>query len=219
MVPNMNQHRYYSSLDKLCIQFDQALKSIFGNPDSTARPYPAQTVPEASFNEAERKHAAGIMRVNHTGEVCAQALYHGQGWVSKRQDVKEKMRRAAVEEGDHLNWCAKRCGELQSHTSYLNPFWYVGSLAIGITAGLVGDEWSLGFLAETEHQVVKHLEKQMKLLPRQDERSYKILQQMQYDEALHRQDAIQAGAKELPDIVKKMMQFSSSVMVKTAYWV
>lgn len=215
----MNQSRYYSNLDKICIQFDQALKALFGKPDATSRNYPAEKVTEISLDEADRKHAAGIMRVNHAGEVCAQALYHGQGWVSKRQDVKDKMQKAAIEEGDHLTWCARRLTELHSHTSYLNPIWYVGSLAIGLTAGLVGDEWSLGFLAETEYQVVKHLEKQIKLLPSQDERSYKILQQMQYDEAVHRDDAIQAGAKELPDFVKKIMQFSSSVMVKTSYWI
>src|SRR5262249_21998040 len=142
--------------------------------------------------------SAGLMRINHAGEVCAQALYHGQGLASQSPHVKQKMQQAAVEEGDHFALCRIRFFELGSHTSYLNPLWYAGSFTLGLTAGLVGEKWSLGFLAETEHQVVKHLEKHLNILSNQDHRSYKILQQMQQDEAIHRDEAIKAGASELP---------------------
>lgn len=214
----MSNNRHFSKLDELCLRLDQALKSLCGKPATTERQYPAQNIPEPNLDEAERKHAASLMRINHAGEVCAQALYQGQGLVSKSPDVRAKMQHAAIEEGDHLAWCSKRLTELNSHTSYLNPLWYVGSFAMGVSAGLVGDKWSLGFLAETENQVVKHLHSHLTLLPTQDEKSYKILQQMQMDEAQHRDDAINAGAAELPTFVKKLMQFTSKIMVKTTYW-
>lgn len=215
----MSLFRHYSKLDQLCLSLDQALKSVFGNPTTTGRQYPAKNGIETDLSAGERKHAAALMRINHAGEVCAQALYHSQGLMSRSQQVREKMQHAAVEEGDHLAWCSQRLSELGSHTSYLNPLWYMGSFAIGLTAGLVGDKWSLGFLAETENQVVKHLKNQMSLLPTQDEKSHQILQQMQHDEAQHRDDAMHAGAAELPLIVKKWMGFTSKVMVKTAYWI
>ncbi len=165
----------------------------------------------------ERLEAARLMRVNHAGEVCAQALYHGQGLVSRHRNVKEKMQQAMIEEGDHLAWCETRLQELGSHTSYLNPGWYMGSFAIGLLAGLVGDKWSLGFLAETENQVVSHLEKHLQQLPANDKRSLAVLSQMREDESHHRDEAVQAGAAELPGFIKKMMQLVSKVMVKTAY--
>lgn len=214
----MSNQRQYSKLDQLCLSLDQALKSIFGRADTTERPYPAANLNESELTHKQREHSAALMRINHAGEVCAQALYHGQGLVSRREDVREKMQHAAIEEGDHLAWCSKRITELGSHTSYLNPLWYVGSFAIGLTAGLVGDKWSLGFLAETENQVVKHLESHLSLLPEEDKKSYQIVQQMQVDEGQHRDDAVQAGAAELPLVIKKLMGFSSKIMVKTAYW-
>lgn len=215
---NHNQ-RNYSKVDQLCLGLDQALRSVFGKATTTGRAYPAATEPESYFTEDQRKHSAALMRINHAGEVCAQALYHGQGLVSRRQDVKDKMQQAMIEEGDHLAWCNQRLTELGSHSSYLNPFWYVGSFAIGVTAGIIGDKWSLGFLAETENQVVKHLQNHLTILPSQDQKSYKILMQMQEDEAQHRDDAIDAGGAELPGFVKKLMSMMSKVMVKTAYWV
>lgn len=215
----MKNHRNYTKLDQICLGLDQALKSVFGNAITTERPYPANKIKEPDLTHEQRQHSASLMRVNHAGEVCAQALYHGQGLVSKRADVREKMEQAAIEEGDHLAWCAQRLTELGNHTSYLNPFWYAGSFAIGLTAGLVGDKWSLGFLAETENQVVKHLESHLKLLPPQDEKSVTILQQMQQDEAQHRDDAVKAGAAELPSFLKKLMSYASKMMVKTAYWI
>lgn len=215
----MSSHRQYSKLDQLCLGFDSALRSVFGNPVTTNRKYPAAGVAEPTLTPEQTKHAAALMRINHAGEVCAQALYHGQGIVSKRPDVRDKMEQAAIEEGDHLAWCSQRIHELSSHTSYLNPLWYMGSFAIGITAGLIGDKWSLGFLAETENQVVKHLQNHMTLLPAEDQKSYQILQQMEEDEARHRDDAQDAGAAELPSFIKKLMGFTSKIMVKTAYWV
>jgi ubiquinone biosynthesis monooxygenase Coq7 len=198
---------------------DQALKSVFGHAATTERSYPARGYSEPSLSEPERKHAAALMRINHAGEVCAQALYHGQGLASRNPSVRNKMQAAAIEEGDHLAWCSKRLTELSSHTSYLNPFWYAGSFAIGLTAGLIGDKWSLGFLAETEKQVVKHLENQMQLLPASDDKSQQILQQMRQDEAKHEDDAIAAGAAQLPLFIKKIMGLTSKLMVKTAYFI
>lgn len=188
------------------------------NAQTTGAPYPAKGVAEASLSEQERKHAASLMRINHAGEVCAQALYHGQGVVSKSLDVQEKLQHAAVEEGDHLAWCKQRLDELGSHPSYLTPLWYMGSFCIGIAAGVLGDDWSLGFLAETERQVIKHLAGHQDSLPAQDQRSQAILQKMEADEARHRDDAVTLGAKELPMPVKKVMGLTSKVMVKTAYW-
>ncbi|OGT61516.1 MAG: hypothetical protein A3E85_05395 [Gammaproteobacteria bacterium RIFCSPHIGHO2_12_FULL_45_12] len=159
------------------------------------------------------------MRINHTGEICAQALYHGQGVVSKTGEVQLKMQQAAIEEGDHLAWCRKRLDELGSHTSYLNPLWYAGSFCIGMVAGMVGDAWSLGFVAETERQVIRHLETHLHLLPEKDQRSHRILAQMEKDEARHRDEAIASGARELPAMIKQGMALSAKVMVKTVYWI
>ena len=215
----MSEKRRYSLLDKICLGVDQALRAVLANPKTSDRAYPGKCDNVIDLTAEQRKHVAGLMRVNHAGEVCAQALYHGQGLVSGHHDVKQKMQQAAMEEGDHLAWCQTRLTELGSHTSYLNPFWYAGSFVIGLTAGLIGDKWSLGFLAETENQVVKHLEKHLQQLPQSDTASYNILSQMQQDEAHHRDDAMHSGAAELPQWIKKIMEFSSKVMVKTAYWV
>jgi ubiquinone biosynthesis monooxygenase Coq7 len=213
-----NTSRHYSALDQLCLGMDQALRAIVGSAKTSGRPYPAIGESEPVLSDKERKHAAGLMRVNHAGEVSAQALYHAQGLISKNQEVRQHMQDAAMEEGDHLDWCSKRLSELGSHTSYLNPVWYAGSFAIGLVAGWVGDEWSLGFVAETEQQVVKHLEKHLQSLPEQDLKSAAILREMQIDEAKHRDEAIQSGAKALPLLIKKLMNLTSKMMVKTAYW-
>jgi len=211
--------RKYSPIDQLCMSVDQALRTIAGVAATTERIYPAENTAEPELSIQERKQSAGLMRVNHAGEVSAQALYHGQSLTTRNAVVREYMQKAAIEEGDHLSWCNKRLDELGSHTSYLNPFWYAGSFAIGVSAGLIGDKWSLGFVAETEKQVVKHLKKHLNLLPENDKKSATILQQMQKDEAEHRDAAIQLGAAILPPVIKTIMRFISKLMVKTAFWV
>lgn len=210
--------RHYTLFDKFCLGIDQAVRALTDNAKTTGQPYPGKQS-QASLSDKERKHAAGLMRVNHTGEICAQALYHGQGVVSRTQQFQEKMQQAAIEEGDHLAWCKQRLNELHSHTSYLNPLWYAGSFCIGMAAGMVGDKWSLGFVVETERQVIKHLENHLATLPQQDTCSQQILSRMEQDEAKHRDEALAAGAHELPNFIKKIMAFTSRVMVKTAYWV
>jgi 3-demethoxyubiquinol 3-hydroxylase len=215
----MQSLRSYSFFDRICLSIDQGLRALNGTPQTTGAPYPGKSEVNPELSAEQRKHSAGLMRVNHAGEVCAQALYHGQGLVSKEPVVQEKMQHAAIEEGDHLSWCKKRLEELDSHTSYLNPFWYTGSFCMGMAAGMIGDKWSLGFLAETERQVIKHLSCHMHLLPREDLRSYTILKKMEEDEARHRDEAVSLGAHELPWIVRKAMSLTSKIMVKTAYWI
>ncbi len=215
----MFQKRHYTLLDKICLGLDQAVRAVSANAKTSDRVYPGKSEREQDITPEERKEAAALMRINHAGEVCAQALYHGQGLVSRRQEVKQKMQQAAIEEGDHLAWCQRRLTELGSHVSYLNPLWYAGAFVIGLTAGLIGDQWSLGFVAETETQVVKHLDNHLQQLPEKDERSYKILSQMREDEAHHRDDAMHYGAATLPASVKKIMELASKIMVKTAYWI
>jgi 3-demethoxyubiquinol 3-hydroxylase len=212
-------NRKLTALDNFCLGLDQALKSVFGKAATTGRDNPASKEQEPLLTSIQRKHSAALMRINHTGEVCAQALYHAQGLISRNKNIKEKMQQAATEEGDHLAWCKSRITELASHSSYLNPLWYAGSFVIGLTAGLIGDKWNLGFLAETENQVVKHLDGHLKILPSEDTKSHRIISQMRLDEAAHRDDAFEAGAEELPDFIKRLMQFSSKVMVKVTYWV
>jgi ubiquinone biosynthesis monooxygenase Coq7 len=213
----MSAHRHYTWLDKLCLGFDQALRALTDNTQTTSQPYPAHTIPENPLTDDQRQHAAGLMRINHAGEICAQALYHGQGVVSRSQHVQQKMQQAALEEGDHLQWCRLRLDELGSHTSYLNPLWYTGSFCIGMVAGMIGDDWSLGFVAETETQVIKHLNRHLQSLPEEDQRSHRILQKMKADEAKHRDEAIASGARELPEVIKQMMSLTSKIMVKTTY--
>lgn len=215
----MATFRHFSFLDKICIHFDQALRALTDNITTTGSSYPADSIDEAPLNEEARKHSSAFMRINHAGEICAQALYHGQAFVSKNPAVEAQLKQAALEEGDHLAWCKQRLEELNSHTSYLNPLWYAGSFCIGMAAGVVGDQWSLGFLAETEQQVIKHLSQHLQLLAPEDTRSYKILEKMTEDERKHRDEAIALGAKELPEVVKIGMAFTSKIMVKTAYYV
>jgi ubiquinone biosynthesis monooxygenase Coq7 len=218
MKPTANP-RKYSKPDDLCMGVDNILRTLFGKPARATRSSPAKSLAEPDLTRAERKTAANIMRVNHAGEIAAQALYQGQTLLSRDKALQTKLQHAANEECDHLQWCADRIAELDSHTSYLNPFWYAGSFVIGAAAGWVGDKWSLGFVAETEQQVVAHLEKQLAELPKNDLKSAEILRQMQVDEAHHRDDAIKSGAATLPAWIKKLMSLTSSVMVKTAYWI
>lgn len=211
--------RSYSVMDKFCANIELALTTIWGKPQGSMRPNPVDGIDEASLTEQEKRLAQGLLRVNHTGEVCAQALYQGQALTARLEHVREKMEQAALEENDHLIWCAKRLEELGTHTSYLNSFWYLNSLLIGAIAGAVGDRWSLGFVAETERQVVEHLEEHHRILPEHDKRSHAIIKQMKIDEAEHQQMAIKAGAAKLPFWIQMMMRFMSKCMTKTVYWI
>jgi len=212
----MKATRHFTLIDRFCLQFDQALRSITGTNPTTGRANPAVNLAEDSLTATERRQSAALMRINHAGEICAQALYHGQTLSSRSKALQAQLQQAALEEGDHLTWCRERLTELHSHTSYLNPFWYVGSFCIGLAAGLAGDQWSLGFVAETERQVVKHLDKHLHTLAPQDQRSHSILAQMKIDEAIHRHDALEAGAHTLPRPIQIAMTFTSKVMVTTA---
>ena len=206
-----------SPIDRLIIEFDTALRSVVGGANAQ-RPIPDSEQSTKSVLDAqERKHSAGLMRVNHVGEVCAQALYQSQKLVARNPQIQEMLSHSGQEEMDHLAWCETRLQELGSHTSYLNPFWYAGSFAIGLAAGLAGDKWSLGFVAETEKQVENHLESHLEKLPLEDHRSRAIVEQMRVDEIEHGQAAVQAGGAVLPEPIQKMMQAMSKVMTKTAY--
>ena len=210
--------RDYSPFDQFLMHMDEAVRTVFGTPPQTERPNPAQAQPEAELAADQRRLVAGLMRVNHAGEVSAQALYQGQALTAKLTEVRAKMERAALEENDHLAWCEQRLEELDSHTSILNPLWYTGSFAIGALAGAAGDKWSLGFVVETERQVVKHLEEHLERLPAQDHKSRAILEQMKEDEAHHATTALEAGSAELPEAVKRLMRLTSKIMTTTAYY-
>lgn len=215
----MNQ-RHYSPLDQLILHVDQGLRTVFGAPQTTGRVNPANAVTQsAELSAAEKKLSGALMRVNHAGEVAAQGLYQGQALTAKLPDVREKMEHAAQEENDHLAWCAQRCRELGTHTSLLDPVWYAGSMAIGAAAGIAGDKWSLGFVAETEHQVVQHLDQHLEKLPRGDTKSRAVLEQMRIDEGQHATTAVQAGGADLPYPVKQLMRMTSKVMTRTAFWI
>jgi ubiquinone biosynthesis monooxygenase Coq7 len=204
-------------LDHLIDNFDQALRTLSPGVASARRPNPANSSKENDLDQSELKHSAGLMRINHTGEVCAQALYQGQALTAKLPEVREKMTVAADEETDHLSWCEERLSELNDRPSLLNPIWYAMSFGIGATAGLLGDKWSLGFVAETEHQVCEHLNEHLEKLPEQDKKSKAILEQMIIDEGQHATMAEQAGAAILPQAVKTSMTLMSKVMKQTAY--
>lgn len=211
--------RNYSPLDKLFINLDTALRTVAGKPVLTERPNPAEDIDEAPLAENERELAGRLMRINHAGEVSAQGLYQGQALTAKLPEVRAKMERAALEENDHLEWCERRAKELGTHVSYLNPLWYGGSVAIGALAGLIGDKWSLGFVVETEHQVCRHLESHMAKLSPEDKKTRAVLKQMHEDEARHADIAQAAGGAPFPGPVKALMQLTSKVMTKTAYWI
>ena len=204
-------------IDRFIIEFDTALRSVVGGAHAH-RPTPGSDVQSTALLDVkEREHAAGLMRVNHVGEVCAQALYQSQKLVARNPEIRQMLDHSGQEEMDHLAWCETRLQELGSHTSYLNPIWYAGSFAIGLAAGLAGDKWSLGFVAETEKQVENHLESHLKKLPAEDERSRAIVDQMRIDEIEHGQAAISAGGAVLPESIQKLMQAMSKVMTSTAY--
>jgi len=211
--------RNYSETDRLLMLLDKGISTVFGTPQVTERPNPADSIEETELSVKEKTLSGRFMRINHAGEVAAQGLYQGQALTAKLPEVREKMERAALEENDHLAWCRKRANELGTHTSYLDPLWYTGSAAIGAIAGIIGDKWSLGFVAETEHQVVKHLDEHLSRLPENDTRSKAILEQMREDEGHHATAAIQAGGASLPTPVKKLMTLTSKLMTRTAYWV
>lgn len=210
--------RHLTPLDDLISAADRAIKTVFGGTTVAQRPNPAGAVEHDLDNAADKARAARLMRVNHSGEVAAQALYQGQALTASLDQVREAMNQAAEEENDHLVWCAERVRELGNQTSLLNPLWYLGSFAIGAAAGVIGDRWSLGLVAETEKQVVRHLDSHLERLPGSDDKSRVILEQMKVDEARHGTTAMTAGAADLPEPVKKLMTMASRVMTRTAYW-
>ena len=212
-------NRTYSPLDKLLMHLDQGLRTVFGAPQTTGRANPAEAVTASDLTAADKTLAGRLMRVNHAGEVAAQGLYQGQALTARLPHVREKMEHAAREENDHLAWSAQRCKELGTHTSVLDPFWYAGAMAIGAAAGAIGDKWSLGFLAETEHQVVEHLGRHLERLPHSDLKSRAVVEQMRKDENRHAISASQAGGAELPYPIKQAMRAASKVMTGSAYWV
>lgn len=202
--------------DRLVENVDVVLRTLFA-PAQTIRPFPDQHVDEAEMSEEERAHALGLMRVNHVGEVCAQALYQGQSMTARDQSNRAALQAAAQEEVEHLAWTQKRIEELGGRTSLLNPVWYGSSLAVGIVAGLLGDKWNLGFLEETEHQVTRHLEEHLQGLPEQDAKSRAIVEQMREDEMKHAHMAHEFGAAPLPQPVKEVMTAMSKVMTSISY--
>jgi len=204
-------------MDRLIISFDNALRMATGQALEARRDNPAGSIPDLVMEEEQRKHAAGLMRINHAGEICAQALYAGQAVTARSADVQADMQQAANEEIDHLSWCKQRLDELESKPSLLDPLWYAGSFAIGAAAGLAGDGWSLGFLKETENQVEAHLEGHIDQLPPEDARSRAILDQMKIDEAKHAQMAEDSGAYDLPEPIRQLMKATAQVMKSVAY--
>lgn len=208
--------RTLTPLDRLLGKCERALEAIAGTPPAS-RPSPAAGIAEAAMEDSERRHAAGLMRINHTGEVCAQALYFGQASLARDDETREHLLHAAAEETDHLAWCAQRLQQLDSRPSLLNPLWYLGSYVIGVAAALAGDPVSLGFVVETERQVEAHLAEHLERLPPQDERSQAVLAQMQTDEVRHAQAAQQRGGVDLPFPLPKLMHLSSMVMKTVTY--
>ena len=204
------------NLDALIAQVDRALRTVSSIADAS-RASPAQAFPEAELTEPDRRHAAALMRVNHVGEVCAQALYQGQALTARDPHAREALARAAREEEDHLAWSAERVHELGGRTSLLNPLWYAGAFAIGTVAGALGDRWNLGFLAETERQVEEHLSGHLERLPAEDARTRTLVEAMRADEARHRDTALRLGAAELPAPVRLAMRLASGVMTRVAY--
>ena len=212
----MTPTRSLTPLDRLLVEAQRALGTSLGVARAE-RPNPAGTLRDPALDAADRRHAAGLMRVNHTGEVCAQALYVGQAAVARDEATRAQLLAAAQEETDHLAWCASRLDELDSRPSLLNPLWYAGSYAIGVAAGLRGDGWNLGFVVETERQVEAHLAEHLQSLPPEDLRSRAILETMKTDEARHADHAQAAGARKLPRPIPSLMAFASGVMKGIAY--
>jgi len=215
MEPSLD--RRHTPVDHLIASIDQALRTLLGG-NSATRPYPAEGIAETVEKPSERRHAAALMRVNHSGEIAAQALYQGQAAGASSPATRAALSEAAREETDHLAWCASRIEELGGRTSLLNPVWYAGSFAIGLLAGLAGDRTSLGFVAETERQVVEHLEGHLHRLPQADARTRAIVQQMSADEERHGHNARNAGGTALPAVARALMKATARIMTRTAYW-
>ena len=211
--------RQFTSIDRFIQGLDQAVRTVFAPPPTAGRANPAGTQADLGLDSRERELAGRLMRINHAGEIAAQGLYQGQAFSARLPRVRDAMEQAAREENDHLAWTAERIAELDSHTSWLDPVWYAQSFVIGALAGLAGDKWSLGFVAETEHQVVRHLDEHLARLPQKDHKSRAILEQMRTDEALHATTAIEAGAVVLPQPVKSLMGLGSKIMTRTAFWI
>lgn len=209
--------RESSNLDRLLAEADRALRTVFAPAEAPDRPSPGAPHPRIELDDTQRRHVAGLMRINHAGEVCAQALYYGQAAVARDPAVAAHLMQAAREEGDHLAWCESRLAELGSRPSVLNPFWYVGAFAIGAGAGLIGDRLSLGFVVETERQVESHLGKHLTRLPEGDERTRAVLEQMKSDEVEHGANAQARGAMELPWPLPRLMQVAADALRAVAY--
>ncbi len=206
------------SVDELIVAFDKGLRTVFA-PAQSLRPAPGDETAGPGLSEPQRALSAALMRVNHTGEICAQALYQGQALTARNPQARAALEQAAQEETEHLAWTERRIAELGGRKSLLNPAWYAGSFVLGALAGLLGDRWNLGFLAETERQVVAHLEGHLQRLPAEDGRSRAIVEKMKEDEARHATSAIEHGASELPEPARAAMRLSSKVMTETAYWI
>ena len=213
------RQRRLTFLDRLIGEADTVMRTLGARGNTAGRPSPAEGHRDTELADAERRHVAGLMRVNHTGEVCAQALYQGQALTARLPDVREEMRQAAAEEVDHLVWCEARLKELDSRPSALNPAWYGLSFALGAVAGAIGDKVSLGFVAATEERVCSHLREHLKQLPDDDRKSQLILQKMLEDEERHGENALQAGGTDFPQPVKDAMTVVSKVMTRSSYWV
>lgn len=213
------EKRQLTPIDRLLASANNALRTVAAPAGRAARSNPGECVDDAELDSEQRSHAAGLMRVNHAGEVAAQALYQGHAAVARDRDIEAQIQRAADEEFDHLAWCEERIHELGEDVSKLSPFWYAGAFAIGAASGILGDKWSLGFIAETERQVCAHLDEHLDDLPEEDARSRAIVTRMRDEEAEHGENAIDAGAAELPPPVKHLMRLTAKVMTKTAYWI
>lgn len=211
------QSRHYSRADDLLMNVDQALRTLFGRPQITGRRNPGTDVPEGELDETQRDHIARLMRINHTGEVCAQGLYQGQALTARDPAVRASMQRSAAEENDHLDWCEQRVDELGGRLSLLNALWYAGSFAIGAAAGIAGDKWSLGFVAETERQVEGHLDEHLEQVPVHDRRTRAILEQMKTDEIEHGKKAMDHGGARLPTPIRAVMKATAKLMTRSVY--
>jgi ubiquinone biosynthesis monooxygenase Coq7 len=218
MMSHSPSQRHFNPADRATIRLDAILKSALG-PHISQRAYPARDIPDSVTEPQLRKQIAGLMRVNHAGEICAQALYHGQAMTAKLEGVRGAMSQAAQEEVDHLSWCSQRLKELNDRPSLLDPVWYAGSFAIGAIAGIAGDRNSLGFVAETEKQVVEHLQSHLDQLPQQDSRTRAIIKQMMEDEAHHGGQALQQGGVLPPGPIKALMKLTAKVMTRTSRWI
>lgn len=210
--------RQYTLVDKMIGQLDNFLSTTFSDLNSS-RENPAKNLSEPALTKTEKKHSEALMRINHVGEICAQALYQGQALVTKSPRIRENLHNASIEEVDHLAWTHERLKELNGHRSYLNIFWYWNALVIGVLAGMVGDKWSLGFVEETEKQVSAHLRDHLGKLPIADTKSRAIVEQMKIDEEAHATMAKKLGAEELPELIKTLMKMHAKIMTTLAYWI